>query len=90
MPSRPPGWNDADLVSSKWSLSQCFCINAHGLALQTQDQWLYTVRSLDTMVALIQAGILSSSDLREQDIEDRAKADAFAKGFTVLQTTWLK
>jgi hypothetical protein len=40
------------------------------------------------MKPLIQAGIVHCSDFRDQDIEDRTKADSFAKFFTVLQSTW--
>lgn len=74
-------------VHTEWTLRQCFCVIAGGLVLQTQDQWIYTIQPRD-MKPLIQAGILHCSDFRDQDIEDRAKADSFAKFFTVLQSTW--
>ncbi|KAJ5390792.1 uncharacterized protein N7496_001860 [Penicillium cataractarum] len=81
--------NHVDLhpVHADWTLCQCFCVIASGLVLQTQDQWIYTIRPHD-MKPLIQAGIVHCSDFRDQDIEDRAKADSFAKFFTVLQSTW--
>ncbi|CAG8882790.1 unnamed protein product [Penicillium egyptiacum] len=74
-------------VKTEWSLPQCFCIVSGGLAIQTQDEWIYTVRFTE-MKAFIQAGILHCSDFRDQDIEDRAKVDPFAKGFAILQSTW--
>lgn len=75
-------------VGTEWTLRQAFCVNAGGLALQTQDEWIYTVKHARDLSFLIQASILSSSDLRKRDIEDRSKADTFAKGFTVIQVTW--
>lgn len=41
------------------------------------------------MKEFIQAGILHCSDFPDQDIEDRAKANPFAKGFAILQHTWI-
>lgn len=78
---------DLHPVHTEWTLRQCFCINANGLALQTQDEWIYTIRPRN-MKSFIQAGIIRCSDFRDRDIEDRAKADSFAKAFTVLQSTW--
>lgn len=40
--------------------------NAGGLALQTQDEWIYAVRPREDMVAFIQAGTISNSDFRER------------------------
>ncbi|KAJ5261689.1 hypothetical protein N7505_008556 [Penicillium chrysogenum] len=78
---------DLHPVHTEWTLRQCFCIIAGGLVLQTQDQWIYKIQPRD-MKPLIQAGMVHCSDFRDQDIEDRAKADSFAKFFTVLQSTW--
>lgn len=75
-------------VGTEWTLRQAFCMNAGGLALQTQDEWIYTVKQASDISFLIQASILSSSDLRKRDIEDRSKADSFAKAFTLVQVTW--
>lgn len=79
---------DLHPVNTEWSLPQCFCIVSNGLAIQTQDKWIYTVQFM-AMKAFIQAGIFHCSDFRDQDIDDRAKADPFAKGFAILQSTWL-
>ncbi|KAJ5927591.1 hypothetical protein N7516_009364 [Penicillium verrucosum] len=78
---------DLNPVNTEWSLPQCFCIVSNGLAVQTQDEWIYTIRYAE-MKAFIQAGIFHPSDFRDQDIADRAKADPFAKGFAILQSTW--
>lgn len=78
---------DLHPVHTEWTLPQCFCVAAGGLVLQTQDQWIYTIVPHE-MKTLIQAGIVHCSDFRDQDIEDRTKADSFAKFFTVLQSTW--
>jgi len=74
-------------VNTQWTLHQCFCIVAGGLAFQTQDEWIYTIRPQD-MKQFIHAGIIHCRDFRDRDVKDRAKADSFAKAFTVLQSTW--
>jgi hypothetical protein len=78
---------DLHPVHTEWTIRQCFCIHAGGLALQTQDEWIYTLRPKD-MKPFIQAGIIRCSDFRDRDVEDRAKADSFAKAFAILQSTW--
>jgi hypothetical protein len=91
--SRPleqaPGLPHIDLnpVNPEWSIPQCFCIVSNGLTIQTQDEWIYTVRFME-MKAFIQAGIFHFSDFWDQDIDDRAKADPFAEGFAILHSTW--
>ncbi|KAL3456260.1 hypothetical protein BJX64DRAFT_296816 [Aspergillus heterothallicus] len=68
--------DDLDLYApyAEWTLSQCWVIQMGGLTLETEDSWIYY-------------------DLRDQIcpfIEaDRAKADAFAKAFTVCQSLWV-
>lgn len=59
-----------------------------GLQLRTRDDWVYTVSSKN-VVPLIQAGLIRPCDLEPDEIEDRAKADASAKLFTVLQSSWV-
>ncbi|OQE13965.1 hypothetical protein PENSTE_c040G02903 [Penicillium steckii] len=78
----------ANSESEKWSLAQAFCIGAGGLALRTEDKWVYSVLKDKEMVALIESGILKPSDLPEQEIRSRAKADSFAKIFTLFQVLW--
>ncbi|KAJ5714539.1 uncharacterized protein N7483_011720 [Penicillium malachiteum] len=78
---------DLDPVHTDWTFRQCFCIDSGGVALQTQDEWIYRLRPED-MKPLIQAGIIRCSDFRDRDVEDRAKSDSFGKAFTVLQSTW--
>ncbi|KAI5458683.1 hypothetical protein BGZ63DRAFT_456491 [Mariannaea sp. PMI_226] len=68
-------------------MAQCFCVIMRGVALQTTDEWIYILHGRD-METLVEAGIISSSDIGDRDIQDRAKADSFAKGFTVLQSVW--
>ena len=60
----------------------------HGLVLRTKDDWVYAVRPAN-FVALIQAGGIKQSNLRNSEIKDRAKADSFAKAITLLQSTWV-
>ena len=74
--------------AAKWTFAQTFCINAGGLALQTQDDWIYTVTCEDEMVLLIQSGMVSPLDLRERDIQEHAKQDWLGKLFTLLQVSW--
>jgi hypothetical protein len=71
-----------------WNLVQGFCIRMHGLVLRTKDDWVYIVRPAN-VVGLIEASVIKQSDLRVSEINDRAKADSFAKAFTLLQSTWV-
>lgn len=66
--------NGASRVSAEWTLRQAFYVNVGGLALQTQDEWIYTVKQASDISFLIQASIISSSNLRKRDTEDRSKA----------------
>ncbi|KAJ5104925.1 hypothetical protein NUU61_002272 [Penicillium alfredii] len=54
----------------------------------TTDEWTFPVQP-GNVVPLIQAGVVKPSHLRARDIEDRAKADSFAKAFTILQSSWI-
>lgn len=74
-------------VQDKWSVAQAYCVLMGGLALQTEDGWIYTV-SPSNISNFIQAGIISCRNFRDRDIKDKAKADSFAKTFTLLQSTW--
>ncbi|OQE37967.1 hypothetical protein PENCOP_c009G03525 [Penicillium coprophilum] len=75
------------LFRTEWTLRKCFCILAGGLALQTQDGWIYVLRRSD-MQLFIQAGIIEDVDFHDRDVEDRAKSDSLGKIFTVIQTVW--
>ena len=72
---------------TRWTTAHGFCINMGGLALQTEDGWIFTLEP-DHVQGLIEAGIIRCSDFASRDIKDRAKADSFAKAFTVVQSTW--
>ncbi|KAH6886341.1 hypothetical protein B0T10DRAFT_461791 [Thelonectria olida] len=81
------GGNKLDPVNTQWSLAQCFCIIMGGVALQTEDDWTYIIEQRNAHT-LIEAGFIRSSDFRDRDVEDRSKADSFAKAFTVVQSLW--
>ena len=68
-----------------WSITQGYCVKMGGLALQTQDDWLYTVTPRNILV-FIRAGMITSSDFHDDGIQDRAKVDALGMVFTVLQS----
>ena len=70
-----------------WSITQGYCVKMGGLALQTQDDWLYTVTPRNILV-FIRAGIITCSDFHDEDIQDRAKVDALGMVVTVLQSLW--
>jgi hypothetical protein len=72
---------------TEWTLRKCFCILAGGLALQTQDGWIYVLRASD-MKPFIEASIVEDIDFHDRDVEDHAKADSLGKTFTVVQTSW--
>ncbi|KAJ5951251.1 uncharacterized protein N7479_009664 [Penicillium vulpinum] len=78
---------DPHSFRTEWTLRKCFCISAGGLALQSQDGWIYVLRRSD-MQPFIQAGIIEDIDFHDRDVEDRAKADSLGKTFTVIQTSW--
>ncbi|CAG7938341.1 unnamed protein product [Penicillium nalgiovense] len=82
-----PAHTELQPLNMEWTLAHCFCLTMGGIALQTQDVWIYSVGWEDIHL-LIQAGVIRCSDIRDRDIEDRPKADWFAKGFTVFQSTW--
>lgn len=79
---------DDEIELQSWSLIQGFCIQMDGLQLRTRDDWVYTVSSKN-VVSLIEAGVIRPRDLESDEIEDRAKADAAAKLFAVLQSSWV-
>ena len=85
---RPSVKTPDDEETEQWSLAQAFCVNAGGLALRTKDEWIYSVSSDEEMTALIKSGTVKISDFSDQEIESRAKADSFAKLFTLFQVTW--
>ncbi|KAJ5406526.1 hypothetical protein N7465_007810 [Penicillium sp. CMV-2018d] len=72
----------------RWGTVQGFCLGMNGVLLQTKDDWTYPVHC-SNVVALIETRVIKPSHLRTSDIQDRAKADSFAKGFTLLQAFWV-
>jgi hypothetical protein len=81
-----PADTELQLLNTEWTLAHCFCLIMGGIALQTQDEWIYSVGWEDIHL-LIQAGVIRCSDIRDRYIEDRSKADWLAKGFTISQST---
>jgi hypothetical protein len=71
----------------QWTIAQGYCVKMGGLVLQTQDYWVYKVTQRN-ILAFIRAGIIDSSDFRDEDIEDRSKADALGMVFTIIQSAW--
>lgn len=75
-------------LSARWTVAHCFCVLMNGVTLETEDGWIFYVRK-DQIVAFVEAGVIRSPDFTDRDITDRAKSDAFAKAFTILQSTWV-
>ncbi|EAW14590.1 uncharacterized protein ACLA_076300 [Aspergillus clavatus NRRL 1] len=71
-----------------WGLTQGFSIQMDGLQFHTTDNWDYAVTTRN-VASLIEAGLLQPHHLKREEIEDRAKADALAKLFAVLQSGWV-
>ncbi|CAI7572942.1 unnamed protein product [Penicillium glandicola] len=71
-----------------WKYIHGFCLNMHGVLLQTKDGWTYRVHS-GNVVPFINAGVIKRSHLKSREIKDRAKADSLAKVFTLLQSFWV-
>lgn len=84
----PSNENEPKSPTIRWSTAQGFCLAMNGVLLQTRDRWTYPVQP-NNVVPLIEAGAVSSFHLKSRDIKDRAKADSFAKGFTLLQSSWV-
>ncbi|KAL5337263.1 hypothetical protein BJX70DRAFT_251167 [Aspergillus crustosus] len=84
------GVDDLDLypVHARWTFSQCFCVEMGGLTFETSDGWIFYVRR-DQLIQFIEAGLIKCTDFTDREIKDRAKSDAFAKAFTVCQSTWV-
>ncbi|CEL10349.1 hypothetical protein ASPCAL13470 [Aspergillus calidoustus] len=62
----------------EWSLPHCWVIQMGGLIFETEDEWIYYVLR-DQICAFIEAGIIKCPDFTNREIQDRAKADTFAK-----------
>ncbi|KAJ5536215.1 hypothetical protein N7513_009401 [Penicillium frequentans] len=71
-----------------WSTVQGFCLVMNGVLIQTKDGWTYPVQP-NNVIPFIEAGVVKPFHLKVRDIEDRAKADSLAKGFTLLQSLWV-
>lgn len=86
--SEVPKTPKTDEFDGRWGTAQGFCLGMNGVLLQTKDDWTYPVHC-SNVVALIETRVIKPSHLRTTDIQDRAKADSFAKGFTLLQAFWV-
>lgn len=58
-----------------------------GLAFQTRDNWLYTVRK--HFESLVAAGTIRCSDFRDDEAAGRSHFDVLGKLLTVFQCTWV-
>lgn len=83
-----PKTSKAEEFDGRWGTVQGFCLGMNGVLLLTKDDWTYPVHC-SNVVALIETRVIKPSHLRARDIQDRAKADSFAKGFTLLQAFWV-
>ncbi|CAI7642055.1 unnamed protein product [Penicillium discolor] len=86
--SEAPKTPKTEEFDDRWDTVQGFCLGMNGVLLQTKDDWTYPVHC-SNVVALIETRVIKPSHLKTRDIQDRAKADSFAKGFTVLQALWV-
>lgn len=86
--SEAPETSKTEEFDDRWGTAQGFCLGMNGVLLQTKDDWTYPVHC-SNVVALIETRVIKPSHLRTGDIQDRAKADSFAKGFTLLQAFWV-
>ncbi|KAJ5885462.1 hypothetical protein N7495_009972 [Penicillium taxi] len=75
-------------IPGHWSMIHGFCLNMHGVLIESKDGWTYPVQK-NNIVPFIEAGIVKSYHLRADDIKDRAKADSLAKAVTLLQSLWV-
>ncbi|KAK0724117.1 hypothetical protein B0H67DRAFT_529701 [Lasiosphaeris hirsuta] len=72
----------------KWTMRHGFYANMGGFMLYARDGIPFPVNSKQ-ILWLVKHEYLSFPALSERDIEDKSKADGFAKFATCVQTTWL-
>ncbi|KAJ5676558.1 uncharacterized protein N7477_002191 [Penicillium maclennaniae] len=74
----PSKEDEPKLPTVCWFTAQGFCLAMDGVFLQIKDGWTFPVQP-NHVVPLIEAGVIPR-------YKDRAKTDAFAKGFILLQS----
>lgn len=87
-PTRKPIEAEKNRTRKDWTLVHGFCIDMKGLVLRTKDNRSYLVRAIHAET-LIEAGVIKYSDLKEEEIKARSKADSLGTLVTVLQSTWV-
>jgi squalene monooxygenase len=89
-------WNAANISVKQmrkiglqdWSAVHAFYANAGGFILHTKDCPAFPINALSVHY-LVSNGWIEPPTITRENIWDRSKADLFAKGFAIIQTTWL-
>lgn len=77
-----------DLGDMDWSVVHAFHANAGGFILHTPDCPAFPINA-KSIHYLRSTGWMKAVTITREDIWDRSKADLFAKGFAMLQASWL-
>ncbi|KAK3345851.1 hypothetical protein B0T25DRAFT_265036 [Lasiosphaeria hispida] len=72
----------------KWTMRHGFYANMGGFMLHARDSTPFPINAKQVLW-LVKHEHLTFPTLSERDIEDKSKADGFAKFATCVQTTWL-
>ena len=77
-----------DLGDKNWSIVHAFYANAGGFMLNTPDCPAFPINA-KSIHYLRSTGWIKPLNITRESIWDRSKADLFAKGFALIQTSWL-
>jgi squalene monooxygenase len=89
-------WNAANisvaemkaLGETDWTVVHAFYANAGGFILDTPDCPAFPINA-KSIHYLRCTGWIAQLDITKENIWDRSKSDLFAKGFALVQTSWL-
>lgn len=76
----------------EWSLRQCFFVNMGGFHVRSSD-WSTSGKpsfpvNADQVIFLVEHGFLDLPSITNDEINDRNKADGFARTITIVQVIW--
>ncbi|KAJ9611339.1 hypothetical protein H2200_004523 [Cladophialophora chaetospira] len=76
-----------ELGLKQWTMRHAFYADMGGFVLITEDCKPFPVNAAQ-IHWLVKECLLPCPDITSKEIEDKSKADTFAKGVTIIQTTW--
>lgn len=73
--------------TDKWSMTDGFYANMGGYVLSVPNR-SHIVLNTNQLISLVQANLITLPPSSLQAIEDKSKADGFAKGLACMQASW--